>query len=34
MLDASDDAPIIRLVNSIIQHAVKERASDIHIETF
>ncbi|MCP4909023.1 MAG: type II secretion system ATPase GspE [bacterium] len=34
LLDATDDAPIIRLVNSLLQHAVKERASDIHIEPF
>ncbi len=34
LLDSSDDAPIIRLVNSLLQHAVKERASDIHIEPF
>jgi len=33
LLDASDaDAPIVRLVNSLLQQAVKERASDIHIE--
>jgi general secretion pathway protein E len=34
LLDAADDAPIIRLVNSLLQHAVKERASDVHIEPF
>ncbi len=34
LLDSTDDAPIIRLVNSLLQHAVKERASDIHIEPF
>lgn len=34
LLDSTDDAPIIRLVNSMMQHAVKERASDIHIEPF
>ena len=34
LLDATDDAPIIRLVNSMLHHAVKERASDIHIEPF
>ncbi len=34
LLDSADDAPIIRLVNSLLQHAVKERASDIHIEPF
>ena len=35
ILDASDDeAPIIRLVNSVLNQAVKEKASDIHIEPF
>ena len=34
LLDSADDAPIIKLVNSLLQHAVKERASDIHIEPF
>ncbi|MFH1810869.1 MAG: type II secretion system ATPase GspE [Pseudomonadota bacterium] len=35
LLDATDDeAPIIRLVNSLLSQAVKERASDIHIEPF
>ena len=34
LLDAQDDAPIIRLINSIITQGVKERASDIHIEPF
>ena len=34
LLEATDDAPIIRLVNSLLQHAVKERASDIHVEPF
>lgn len=29
---ATDDAPVVRLVNSIMDQAVKERASDIHIE--
>src|SRR5262245_51707545 len=33
LLDSTDEgAPIIRLVNSRLQQAVKERASDIHIE--
>ena len=32
LLDSADDAPIIKLVNSLLQHAVKERASDIHLE--
>jgi general secretion pathway protein E len=34
LLEASDDAPIIKLVNSMLQHAVKERASDLHLEPF
>ncbi|HEY1098563.1 MAG TPA: type II secretion system ATPase GspE [Myxococcota bacterium] len=36
LLDAKDDdeAPIIRLVNSLFSQAVKERSSDIHIEPF
>ena len=34
LLDSADDAPIIRLVNSLLQQAVKERASDIHLEPF
>ncbi|MFP6640735.1 MAG: type II secretion system ATPase GspE [Myxococcota bacterium] len=34
LIEATDDAPIIRLVNSMLRHAVKERASDIHIEPF
>jgi len=32
LLDASDEAPIIRLVNSLLFRAVKEKASDVHIE--
>jgi general secretion pathway protein E len=32
ILDLTDEAPIIRWVNSIMFQAVKERASDIHIE--
>jgi general secretion pathway protein E len=32
ILDVSDEAPIIRWVNSLLFNAVKERASDIHIE--
>jgi general secretion pathway protein E len=35
LLDSNEEsAPIIRLVNSLLQQAVKERASDIHIEPF
>ncbi len=32
LLDLNDEAPIIRWVNSLMFQAVKERASDIHIE--
>ncbi len=32
MADAADKSPIIKLVNYILYHAVKEGASDIHIE--
>ena len=32
LLDSEDEAPIIRLVNSLISQAIKEHASDIHIE--
>lgn len=34
LLDATDEAPIIRLVNSLMFRAVKQKASDIHIEPF
>lgn len=34
LLDASDEAPIIRLVNSLMFRAVKQKASDIHLEPF
>jgi len=34
LLESSDEAPVIRLVNLILFQAVKERASDIHIEPF
>ncbi|MCH2171255.1 type II secretion system ATPase GspE [Myxococcota bacterium] len=34
LLEAAEDSPIIKLVNSMLQHAVKERTSDIHIEPF
>jgi general secretion pathway protein E len=34
LLEQEDDAPIIRLINAILSEAVKENASDIHIETF
>jgi general secretion pathway protein E len=34
LLEADEEAPIIRLVNSLLFQAVKDRASDIHIEPF
>ncbi|NOY44838.1 MAG: type II secretion system ATPase GspE [Deltaproteobacteria bacterium] len=34
LLDAAEEAPVIRLVNGILFQAVKDRASDIHIEPF
>lgn len=34
LLERQDDAPIIRLLNALLSEAIKEGASDIHIETF
>ena len=34
LLEQEDDAPIIRLINALLSEAVKQGASDIHIETF
>lgn len=34
LLEQEDDAPIIRLINAILTEAIKEGASDIHIETY
>ncbi|HEX7030544.1 MAG TPA: type II secretion system ATPase GspE [Gammaproteobacteria bacterium] len=34
LLDSDNDAPIIRLINALLTQAVKENASDIHIEPF
>ena len=33
LLDQSDDAPVVRLINALLLEAIKEGASDIHIET-
>ena len=33
-VEGDDEAPIIRLVNSLMSQAVKDRASDIHVEPF
>ena len=34
LLEQEDDAPIIRLINAILGQAIRENASDIHLETF
>jgi general secretion pathway protein E len=34
LLESSDDAPIIRLINALLSEAIKENASDIHLEPF
>jgi general secretion pathway protein E len=34
LLESDDEAPIIRLVNSLLFQAAKDRASDIHIEPY
>ena len=34
LLEADDDAPIILLINAVLTSAIKENASDIHIEPF
>ena len=34
LIDMTDEAPVIRWVNNLFYTAVKERASDIHIEPF
>jgi len=34
LLEKADDAPIIRLINALLSEAIKENASDIHIEPF
>ncbi|MFW2373969.1 MAG: type II secretion system ATPase GspE [Gammaproteobacteria bacterium] len=34
LLEAEDDAPIIRLINAVLSEAIKINASDIHIEAF
>lgn len=34
LMESEDDAPIIRLINALLTEAVKENASDIHIEPF
>src|SRR3954451_22538791 len=34
LLESDDQAPIIKLINAILAQAIKENASDIHIEPF
>ena len=34
LLEAADDAPIIRLINALLAQAIRETASDIHLEPF
>ncbi|MFT7222078.1 MAG: general secretion pathway protein E [Candidatus Azotimanducaceae bacterium] len=34
LLEQDDDAPIIRLINSLLTEAIKVGASDIHVETY
>jgi general secretion pathway protein E len=34
LLESDDAAPIIKLVNGLLSQAVKDRASDIHVEVF
>ncbi|SET39710.1 type II secretion system ATPase GspE [Thalassotalea agarivorans] len=34
LLENEDDAPIIKMINAMLSEAIKENASDIHIETF
>ncbi len=34
LLESEDDAPIIRLINALFTEAIKENASDIHIEPY
>ena len=34
LMEQEDEAPIIRLINAMLTEAIKQNASDIHIETF
>ncbi len=34
LLDVQDDAPIVRLINALLAEAIREGASDVHIETY
>jgi general secretion pathway protein E len=34
LLDARDDAPIVRMLNAMLSQALREEASDVHVEPF
>ncbi len=34
LLAASDDAPVVKLINALLTQAIRENASDIHLEVF
>jgi general secretion pathway protein E len=34
LLEAADDAPVVRLINTLLTQAIRENASDIHLEVF
>jgi general secretion pathway protein E len=34
LLESNDDAPVIRLINALFTQAIRQKASDIHIETY
>ncbi|HEX4895055.1 MAG TPA: type II secretion system ATPase GspE [Solimonas sp.] len=34
LLESDDDAPVIKFINGLLVEAIKENASDIHVETF
>ena len=34
LLEANDNAPVIRMINSLLRQAIRDHASDIHLEAF
>lgn len=34
LLEADDDAPVVKLINTLLAQAIRENASDIHLEVF
>jgi general secretion pathway protein E len=34
LLEASNDAPVVKLINALLTQAIRENASDIHLEVF